>query len=309
MAISLLLLGALALLFAGRQLHMAKQTLPRPPKAHAVAKPALALKSFTFPAGGRTLFPAYRLVALYGTPDKPVLGALGEQSLPDTIQRAKDVAQSYQPYSKERIYPALEIITTIASASPTDNGDYSQELDAAQIQPWIDAAHQNGLYVVLDLQPGRSDFLRQAKEYQSLLEQPNVGLALDPEWRLGPSQLPLGQVGSVSIDEINATTDWLAVLTAQKQLPQKLVVLHEFRLSMLPDRQNLNTSHPQLAYVIQMDGQGAQQAKLDTWHAVTATPPPNVQFGWKNFYAKDTPVLPPQATMQLSPQPWYISHQ
>jgi len=32
-------------------------------------------------------------------------------------------------------------------------------------------------------------FLDQAKRYAPLLRMPNVGLALDPEWRLGPGQL------------------------------------------------------------------------------------------------------------------------
>ena len=53
----------------------------------------------------------------------------------------------------------------------------------------VEAAAEHGVYVVLDLQPGRQDFLSQAQQYQELLELPNVGLALDPEWRLGPDQV------------------------------------------------------------------------------------------------------------------------
>lgn len=305
LAMVLLTLGVGALLLASVQLH--NPAVSPKPAAPKLAK--LKALSFTFPKGGRTLLPKYRIVALYGTPGVPALGALGEQSLSDTIQRVKALAASYQPYSNEPIYPALEIIASIASSSPTDNGDYSQALDPAQLQPWVEAAQQSGIYVILDLQPGRSDFLSQAKSYQPLLEQPNVGLALDPEWRLAPGQTPLEQIGSVSSGEVNATTDWLANLTVANHLPQKLVVLHEFRLSMLPDRQNIDTSHQQLAYVIQMDGQGEQPTKQSTWQAVIASPPANTMFGWKNFYQKDTPVLSPQATMQITPTPWYISHQ
>ena len=56
---------------------------------------------------------------------------------------------------------------------------------------------------MLDLQPGRTDFLTQAKLYAELLKQPHVGLALDPEWRLKPDQVHLVQIGSVSAEEIN----------------------------------------------------------------------------------------------------------
>ncbi|MGF7228715.1 MAG: hypothetical protein ACQR33_01900 [Candidatus Saccharibacteria bacterium] len=262
-----------------------------------------------FPDGSRTVFPNYRLVALYGTPDAPGLGALGQQSLTDTITRVKDLASQYQPLSAQPIMPTLEIITTVASSSPTDNGDYSREVDPGTIQTWVTAAQQAGVYVVLDLQPGRTDFLTQAKEYAPILSQPNVGLALDPEWRLQPDQVPLVQIGSVDIHEVNDTVGWLADLTTQHNLPQKLLVLHEFRLSMLPNRDQLDVSHTNLAYLVQMDGQGVQSVKQDTWKSVTANPPANVRFGWKNFLVKDSPVLTPQQTMQIAPQPWYISYQ
>ena len=48
-----------------------------------------------------------------------------------------------------------------------------------------------GFYVVLDLQPGRASLLDQARTYEPLLAMPNVGLALDAEWKLQPGQVPL----------------------------------------------------------------------------------------------------------------------
>ncbi|HKR81650.1 MAG TPA: hypothetical protein VJR27_01480 [Candidatus Saccharimonadales bacterium] len=274
------------------------------PKERVVQPPP-----YTFPNGGRTLFPAYRLVALYGTPNAPALGVLGEQPIAETIARAKQLAAAHQPYVTEHILPTLEIITTVASATPTDNGDYSREVPLVDLQPWITAARDAGVYVVLDLQPGRSNFLQQAQAYELLLEQPNVGLALDPEWRLGPGQVPLAQIGTVNIGEVNAVDDWLSALTDRAKLPQKLFLLHQFRLSMIPERALLRTTHPNLAYVVQMDGQGQQPTKQETWRTITAAPPPNVQFGWKNFYAKDSPMLDPASTMAITPKPWYISYQ
>ncbi len=264
---------------------------------------------YIFPAGGRMLFPEYQMVALYGNPNYPALGALGQQPLPQTISRAKDLAEQYQPLISEHAFPALEIIATVATAAPTPNGSYSQFIADPQLKTWVTTAQQNGIYVVLDLQPGRDNFLEQAQHFQSILEQPYVGLALDPEWRLTPTELPLQQIGSVAISEVNQTAQWLAQLTKQYKLPQKLFLLHEFRLTMIQNRDQLDTSYPQLAYVIQMDGQGTQPEKLTTWSNVTANPPPNVSFGWKNFYVKDLPLRSPQQTMQLVPQPRYVSYQ
>ena len=115
-----------------------------------------------------------------------------------------------------------------------------------------------GRHVLLDLQPGRTDFRTQAERYRSLLELPHVGLALDPEWRLGADEVHLRQIGSVGIDEVNGVVTWLADLTREKALPQKLLVLHQFRLAMVDGRDRLDTSRQELAVMVHADGQGAQ---------------------------------------------------
>jgi hypothetical protein len=165
------------------------------------------------------------------------------------------------------------------------------------------------LYVILDLQPGRAGLLGQAKLYESLLRQPDVGLALDAEWKLQLGQLPLHQIGSVSSAEVNRVASWLAQLTAAAHLPQKLLVLHQFRLSMIQGEKDLDTSHDDLAILAHMDGQGTPAMKQHTWDTVTAAAPPGVWFGWKNFFTKDTPMLSPQETMSRTPTPVMISYQ
>jgi hypothetical protein len=179
----------------------------------------------------------------------------------------------------------------------------------ADLRRVVDAAGDAGIYVLLDLQPGQTDFLTQAMRYRSLLTRPHVGLALDPEWRLGPQERHLEQIGAVGISEINRVIGWLADLTEHRRLPQKMVLLHQFRLSMLPDRAQLDTSRGALAYVIQMDGQGSQDQKLETWSNVIADPPAGAWFGWKNFYDEDQPMRSPAQTMVLEPRPVFVSHQ
>ncbi|HSD55682.1 MAG TPA: hypothetical protein VLA92_00855 [Candidatus Saccharimonadales bacterium] len=264
---------------------------------------------YVFPDGAQKLFPGNRLVALYGSPGASRLGVLGETSVDQAVARAKELAAQYQPFSAERVMPTFEIIATVASSSATPNNDYSNELDAAMLAPWVQAAKAAGVYVVLDLQPGRSDFLSQAKLYETLLREPNVGLALDPEWRLQPGQVHMQQIGSVDVSEVNATSTWLADITAQGRLPQKLFLVHQFRNSMISGRERLDTSRSELAYVIQMDGNGAQSTKLATWQTIRQNAPAQVLFGWKNFYDEDLPVLSPEQSMALDPKPWYISYQ
>jgi len=279
------------------------------PAGLLAARVAVAETGVQLPGGGQLVVPMHRLVALYGHPGTPSLGALGEQGLFASIARARQMAALYRPLSQVPVVPTFEIIATVAQGSPGPGGLYSYETPVATLRPWVRAASRAGMYVVLDLQPGRASLLAQAKLYQPLLERPNVGLALDPEWALGPGQLPLRQIGSVSIREVNSVINWLAALTARYHLPQKLLVLHQFRLSMIQGEQRLNTRHDDLAIVIHMDGQGTPGDKQQTWDAVTAAAPPGVFFGWKNFFVKDHPMLTPQETMAHVPQPVMISYQ
>jgi hypothetical protein len=274
-------------------------------------KVATARTGTELPGGGQTLFPGRMLVALYGTPGSPALGVLGEQDLDASIRRAREHAAAFEPLVDPPVVPAFEIIATVASSSPGPDGNYSAESDPAVLRPWAEAAGKAGIYVVLDLQPGRADFLTQAKAYQSLLELPNVGLALDPEWRLGPSQVHLVQTGSVGVDEVNGVGAWLADLTRDRKLPQKLFVVHQFQLGMIQGRDRMDTSRDELAVMIHADGQGSQGEKQATWTALHGDlPPGQLYWGWKNFYDEDHPMLTPDQTIgQVHPTPNLVTYQ
>ena len=161
-----------------------------------------------------------------------------------------NLAAEYQAHTDEKVIPAFEIITTVASSAPGPDGDYSDEATVESLRPLIDEARKNGVYVILDFQPGRSTFTEQVKQYEELLKEPHVGLGIDPEWRLYPGQVHLQQIGTVDASEINETLDYLAALTDKHRLPQKMVVLHQFTHSMITNRAALDTSHPELALTL-----------------------------------------------------------
>ncbi|MXZ53026.1 MAG: hypothetical protein F4Z34_07570 [Acidimicrobiaceae bacterium] len=266
------------------------------------------------PGGGLLMFepgaesPGRRLVAAYGHPTTSVLGVLGEQSAEEGIERLRSIAEGYGA-DGSIVVPTFEIIATVASASPSADGDYSGVTSRDVIRPWVEAAAANGAYVVLDLQPGRSDFLSQARIYEEFLRQPHVGLALDPEWRLKPHQFHLAQIGTVDAAEINEVVEWLASIVREDALPQKLLVVHQFRFSMITNRDQIATP-PELAVLIQMDGQGTLTAKHDTWNALTGKQDADrFYWGWKNFYDEDSPMATPGQVLALSPPPVFVSFQ
>ncbi|MGY1839207.1 MULTISPECIES: hypothetical protein [unclassified Modestobacter] len=262
------------------------------------------------PGGGQLLFPEHTLIALYGIPGSGALGLLGEQDLPAAITRAQQYADEYRPLVDTTVVPTFEIIATVASASAGADGNYSAEQDIETLRPWVEGAGEAGLYVVLDLQPGRTDFLTQAKQYQPLLELPHVGLALDPEWRLEPNEVHLRQIGQVHIDEVNQVVTWLADLTRERALPQKLLVLHQFQVRMIIDRERLDTSRDELAVLVHVDGQGSQPAKQDTWEVLHRNAPQPLYWGWKNFIDEDEPMISPEQTIeQVQPTPELVTYQ
>lgn len=289
-------------------------------KAAAVAlmkdsNPQLAMMLATartgkeIPGGGQLVFHGKRYVALYGSPLTSLLGVLGEQGVPETITRAAQIAAEYQPLTKDAVVPALEIIVTVASGGPGDDGNYSEEYPVETFRPIIEQAAAARQYVILDLQPGRTDFLTQVKKYEELLKYPNVGVALDPEWRLEPDQLPLRQIGHVEIAEVNSVVTYLADFVKQHQLPQKMLVLHQFQIQMIRNIDQLDQSRAELAVLLHVDGHGTQPAKWGTWSTLVNNATNISYWGWKNFIDEDSPMLNPSQTYEIKPLPNYVSYQ
>jgi hypothetical protein len=263
------------------------------------------------PGGGFHVFPPdqpRRYVAFYGHPETTGLGALGEQGPQATLDRMAPLLTEYGADGSQ-VIPTFEIIASVASATATD-GDYSEEWAPSSFDEWIRVAQESGAYVILDLQPGREDFLTQAKQYEELLELPFVGLALDPEWRLQPDQVHLRQIGQVDAAEVNTVVHWLADLVRDNGLPQKMLIVHQFQTRMIVDRETLE-HRPELQMVIQMDGQGPIPTKEETYAVLTnGTEDAHWRWGWKNFFDEDSPeTASPAFTIDREPVPVFVSYQ
>nr|WP_245802295.1 MBL fold metallo-hydrolase [Corynebacterium pacaense] len=262
------------------------------------------------PGGGGLVFPGRRMVALYGHPSGPALGAMGEQPPAEAVARVRELSEQYQPFSDQPVIPAFEVIATVASEFPGDDGNYSNESAPGDLAPYIDAITDAGGYAVIDLQPGRGSFLEQAKIYADLLKRPNVGLALDPEWKIGEGELPMSRVGSADASEINEVADWLAALTRDNGLPQKALILHQFQAQMLVNREAINTDHIELAFVLHADGHGTPEDKFETWNMLRENLSRDYFMAWKNFHDEDFPMFTPEQTLsRVVPTPWFVSYQ
>jgi hypothetical protein len=114
----------------------------------------------------------------------------------------------------------------------------------------------------------------------------------------------------VDVEEVNRVATWLADLTRENALPQKLLVLHQFRLDMIAGRDQVDLTREELAVMVHADGQGGQGDKQATWRTLRQTAPDGLLWGWKNFVDEDAPMLTPEQTVeQVDPLPGLISYQ
>jgi hypothetical protein len=199
-----------------------------------------------------------------------------------------------------------ELIVTIVDRSPGRDGDYSHDIARAEVERYVRTAHRHGALVLLDIQPGRSDFLEVAKRWRWALKDPWVGLALDPEWRMGPNGVPGRRIGSVSAAEVNRVSAWLRDLVARNALPQKLFVLHQFRTDMI-DRIGKIQPRRGLVTVQHVDGFGTRGEKMATYRAVQQAD--QFTMGMKIFYDEDRRRMGPAFVHAIRPRVRFVSYQ
>ena len=274
-----------------------------PPSAPPSAAP-METKPAELPLGGTKIFPAYRVVAYYGTPGSGTLGVLGEGGPETMLPKLRKAARGFAGDRKVQV--AYELIATVAQAKPGKDGDYSQMIDERKIKRYVDQARKNKVLVILDLQPGRESFLPQAKRLEKFLVQPHVGLALDPEWRMAKGKVPGKTIGRVGAAEVNSVSEYVSGLIARHRLPEKLFVLHQFRGSMLPDVQKIQ-KRPGLALVQHVDGFGTRSEKNATWNRLRR--PQQFHMGYKLFYDEDVKRYQAADVLKFKPVPELISFQ
>ena len=258
------------------------------------------------PTGGNRIFGNYRfLVAYYGTAHTGALGVLGEQSPDRIMPRLRKAAA---PFKREgrTMQTVYELIVTVADAGPGKDGDFNHDIKKSYVEEYVAAARRNKTLLVLDIQPGRATFPEVAKRWEWALKDPWVSLALDPEWRVGPRQVPARVIGSVGAVEVNRASAWLAALTKREGLPEKIFMLHQFRSSMI---RHIDQIKPRegLAMVQHVDGFGRPGVKLATYHAVAR--PKQFTMGFKLFYDEDRPRMSADRVQLIRPRVRFVSLQ
>lgn len=298
-------------------IHGSARTAPAPIVA-AAAVPDIVETAPTEPApplpelprGGRTLFPHYRLVGYCGTPGAPELGALQG----NLAARAKELMKLAENYGGDReVLPAFELISVIVMGAPGVDKAWRRRVPASVVDDYLKAAREAKALLLLDIQPGHSDFLTEVKSFERWLREPDVGIALDPEWAMWkPDQKPGSVYGRTTGEVINDVGAYLADLVRDNDLPEKALVFHQVNGYVLKNEPAI-VAHPGVVLIKSVDGLGLTGAKIDTYHYLVDQLAPDVHPGFKLFFDEDVRfggrLMGPKEVMALSPVPEYVMYE
>jgi hypothetical protein len=266
---------------------------------------AAAGRAPELPGGGQRLFPGHLVVALYGSPLTHRLGRLGLGPPSFAMQALRDQAKAY--VGPRPVLPGLEVVCTVAGRHPGPDGSYTHLLSEDVIEAYLGEARALRGLLIIDIQSGRRSFPEALARYERFLAEPDVGVALDPEWRAGPGQLPGRQVGRVSAAELNQVIDRLAAIVRTHHLPQKLLVIHQFTSFMIEGRETLHTP-PEVAVTFDIDGVGRRQAKVANYQDLGRGPAGSFT-GIKLYYNRDVGLMAPWEILALQPRPDLVIYQ
>lgn len=267
--------------------------------------------AWSLPPRNRTssIFANTQVVAFYGTPGVGVMGILGEYTPTEAMRRVNAVAAEYDARNGDRaVLPALHLITAVAQADPGWDGTYLGRLPIETVEEYARAAAEGGGILIVDIQIGWSDPLTEVRYYESVLRQPHVHLALDPEFATRRKGDPPGEaIGTVTSDEVDAVQRYLAGLVTTYQLPPKTLVVHQFRDDMMTNPYAISRVE-QVDMVIDMDGWGPPEQKLDGYrrYAMSAYAE---YAGFKLFYRWDKPLMTPAEVQALARPPDLVIYQ
>lgn len=233
-----------------------------------------------------------------------ILGRLDGSALAEGLRRQAD---AYAAVTHKPVISAYELVAIVAQPQPGRDGRYRRRESREVIDRMLGGARAAGFKLVLDVQTGRSTVLRELSYLASYLQEPDVYLALDPEFSMGTDGVPGQRIGEMRADEVNDAIAVLEYLQERYHLPPKVLIVHQFTTGMLPDKERIWNSSV-LDIVLAADGFGSPALKRHTYGTVLHQHA--LEFsGFKLFYIQDTDLLQPSQVLALTPPPRVIIYQ
>ncbi len=196
---------------------------------------------------------------------------------------------------------AYELIATVANADPGEDGLYRTRQTDAVVRRYLRAARRAKALLVLDIQPGHADFMDEVKHLDRWLREPDVGLALDPEWHTPGRRSPGPSSARSTPPTVNEVSAHLAKIVRVNNLPEKLFVVHQFTPDMIRGKAQV-AQRPGLATTMNVDGFGDRANKVAKYREFTHDGT-HFRRGFKLFYSEDVGLMQPRSVLALQPPP------
>ncbi|MGI8458997.1 MAG: hypothetical protein ACR2LI_12915, partial [Propionibacteriaceae bacterium] len=119
------------------------------------------------------------------------------------------------------------------------DGQWRTRAPTDVVQRYLEAARDHRALLLLNIQPRRSDFLTECRHFEDWLREPDVGVALDPEWAMQPGQVPGRAYGSTTGAELDEVATYLSARTLSHRLPEKVMVFHQVAASVVRQESKL----------------------------------------------------------------------
>lgn len=258
------------------------------------------------------ILPFRRIVCYYGNPNSRRMGALGEFPRDEMLRRLQGEVEKWTRADPDQpAIPCLHMVTVVAQGDPGPSGRYRSQMRDSQVDSIYQMAKSiNGIFFV-DVQVGTDDIRNIMPRFDTILKNPDVHFAVDPEFYMRGGVVPGRKIGTMYAADVNYVTERLARIVRENNLPPKVLVIHRFTRNMVPDAERIQL-RPEVQIVIDMDGWGAPWLKRDSYRDYIVKHP--VQFtGFKLFYGNDTkkgdPLMQPADLLKLRPVPTYIQYQ
>ena len=265
-----------------------------------------------YPLAGAVL-PFNRIVAFYGNLYSTRMGVLGEYPKKEMLAKLKEeVARWQKADTSVKVIPALHYIAVTAQGAPGKGNTYRLRMPFKQIDSVIAMAKELDALVFIDIQVGHSTLQQEVPQFEQYFKMPNVHFGIDPEFSMKGGQKPGAAIGTFDAADINYTTNYLAKIVKENNLPPKILVVHRFTRAMVTNYQQIKLQ-PEIQIVMDMDGWGAQARKITTYQQFIYKEP--VQYtGFKLFYKNDfrepnSRIMTPEEVLRLKPKPMYVQYQ
>jgi hypothetical protein len=261
---------------------------------------------------GQNRLMQYYVLNNYGASVSPPLGTASDAQF---VAKMKQISDSYAKADPDHpVVNSIDLVDPVADGIPGPDKLYRHYRSDDDVQHYLKLARDNNMLFFFDTQVGRSTQQDAIDHFMPYLEQPDVNLALDPEWEMRPGDVPGVQRGRTTAATINSAINTLSSLVTVRHLPPKVLIVHLFFWDEAPDWQNI-TPKPGVTVIICIDGQGPPYQKIDKYNSFAKGL--KTDLGFKIFlqipcsryvYCEE-PIMTPQQVLALKPAPIMVQYQ